>query len=118
MPSISQIQRETLKVHIIKRPDVNIIKSDRLHVQHKMGKVLLLFGNSMIRMNTITSHKLGLSIGLMAPKLDPDSVIELLISGESLKMEYEVALRVSGAILKKTDDADDYQLQSKRRVIL
>lgn len=109
--------KETLKVHPIKRPLLNLIQPHKLYVRSREGSVFLFAGDKVLKMNTVVSHKIGMSIAALVQELEPDAIIELLISGQSIKMEPGVAMKVAGAILRKTDDADDYQLKQRRIVI-
>lgn len=115
MANIAEFQKEAIKLRYVKRPIIQVQGPEkRMYVRHEYGDVVIYSGDSLVRLSTIVAHKMGMAINSLVQKIEPDALIELAVSGQSLKMEPRVAMKVAGAILKKADDADDYQLQHRR----
>ena len=82
--------------------------------QHRLGKVYLVLDDKAVEMTTILAHKIGMKIGLMIPKLAPNELVKLTINRKPLELLPQVAQKVSTALLRKADQADDWQLENRR----
>lgn len=86
-------------------------------VRAEHGAVVLFAGSKRVEMTTIVAHRIGLRIARnLVPQLAAGELVVLTINGERIELLGEVALRVAGALLRKADDADDWQLQHRRRL--
>jgi len=80
------------------------------------GSVFLFVDNRGVEMSTLTAHDIGYTIAMMAPKLAHDEMVVIVINGERIELLPDVATKVATALLRKADDADDWQLQNKTRI--
>jgi hypothetical protein len=71
--------------------------------------VLLSLGTKTEQVSTVQAIETCLALGKAVAKLEPGEHVVLTIGGESLHLPHEVALKVSGALLRKADAADDWQ---------
>lgn len=76
-----------------------------------MGKVILFISQKRVELDTLTAHRIGYTMG--TAKLAPNEMIVLTINGEKIDLLWPVAVKVSAALLRKADDADDWQLRRK-----
>lgn len=84
-------------------------------VRHEQGSVVMFVGTKRVEMTTVVAVKIGLRIARnLVPQLEPCELVVMTINGERIELLGEVALRVAGALLRKADDADDWQLQHRR----
>ena len=82
--------------------------------QHRLGIVYLVLDDKAVEMTTILAHKIGLAIAFMIPKLAPNELVKLTINRKPLELLPQVAQKVSTALLRKADQADDWQLENRR----
>lgn len=80
-----------------------------MRVGHRHGSVMLSAGSKTIELSTPTAHKIGFALASKAGQAQKGEHVTLSINGEQVKLLPEHALNLGGAILRKTDDADDYQ---------
>jgi len=114
MSNLAQIAETVLKVERGKVPLAYVPKYSRIIARAQLGSVFLFMDNSGVEMSTLTAHHIGYTIAMMVPNLAPDELIVIVINGEQIQLLPEVAQKVSTALLRKADDADDWQLQNKR----
>lgn len=88
--------------------------ADSLRVGHRYGQVVLSSGGKSIEIDTPTAIKVCLALGRLYSKLEAGEFINLQINGEDIHLLPDLALKVSGALLRKADAADDWQLASAK----
>lgn len=110
---IGQLDK-SIKVEVNSAPDIYIPSFEKIIARSRNGLVYLIIDNKAIEMNTLTAHKIGYTMAMAVPKLSPHELISLIINGESIDMLKLTAKKVSAALLRKADDADDWQLLHRR----
>ncbi len=81
-----------------------------LRVGHRNGLLFLQRDAKSMEITTTEAANTCLALGRMVSKLEPGEFIVLTINGEAIHLLPEVALKLSGALLRKADAADDWQL--------
>jgi len=116
MSNLAQIAQTTLKVEVDKQPLIMVANRHQVVVRSRMGKVYLFLDGRGVEMSTLTAHDIGYTIAMKVPKLAPDELIVLIINGERLELLPALATQISTALLRKADDADDWQLANRRKL--
>lgn len=111
MSYIGDIPENTLSVEIAKIPTIYVPKIKQIVARQEFGKVILFIDDKRVELNTLTAHKIGYTIAMA--KLAPDEMIVLSINGERVDLLWPIASKVSTALLRKADAADDFQLMRK-----
>ena len=88
--------------------------SARVRVGHDRGHVRVAINEKAIELTTPAAHKMGYSLAVKGGQAQRGEHVTLSINGERLQLLPEHAVQLGGAILRKTDDADDYQLRIKK----
>lgn len=103
------IQQNTLKIEIIKRPVLLQYKTVVARTEH--GKVILFIDDKRVEMNTVLAHKIGMKIfKTITNNLAFNEIIVLIINGEKVEFDQGAAKKLAVALLRKADQADDWQL--------
>ena len=85
---------------------------DRGFVRQRHGFVYLFIdGRTPLKMRTPTAHKTGFAMVVQAAKALPNEFVVLKVNGEELNFPSPAAKQVGGSMLRKADDADDFQIQ-------
>lgn len=88
-------------------------ETHQIRVGHRCGKVLLAIDESALEYNTIDAFKLGWDIVTKAGILQHNELVTVRINGKMIELPQQQSLQVGGALLRKCDDADDYQIRVK-----
>ena len=107
MSYLAEIPRDNLVVKVETIPIIHT-PTDNIVVRSRHGRVYMSIGKKVIELSTITAHKVGMAI--IKSKLDYNELVVLEINKERFEFLWQVAKKVAGALLRKADDADDYQL--------
>jgi len=99
-------------IKIEKKRGIYYSEVKEVRIRQRFGKVLLLIDKAILEFTTPGAFKLGWDIVVKSGELLPGEYISITINGKELQLLKEDGLRVGGAILRKVDDADDYQLRS------
>ncbi len=102
---------DTLQIDLEKTPLVYIPTIGRIVARHTFGKVWLFIDDKRVELSTTIAHGIGMAI--FRAKIAPDEMIVLTINGERIELLWPMAKRLAVALLRKADDADDWQLQRK-----
>lgn len=86
----------------------------KIVARHEFGKVVMIVGGKRVEMTTTTAHGIGMAIAKAVPKLEQGEIIEMRINKEPIQLLGSVAMKVAGALLRKADDADDWQLLTRK----
>ena len=113
MAHIRKVDRDTLSVDVEEMPPIFTPKVDKIIARQELGKVILFILGSRIELNTVTAHKIGYSMAMA--KLAPNEMIVLTINREKIELPGQLRMQVATAILRKADDADDWQLKHRRK---
>ena len=115
MPNIASIPKSILAVDVAKIPAVYVPDYSTIVARQNAGMVYLIFDyTKAVELTTLIAHKIGYSIAMA--KLAPDEMIVLVINGERVELLWGIAQKVSTALLRKADAADDWQIQQRRKV--
>lgn len=109
MHFLSDIPQNTLKISVKEIPDIYAPEIHKIIIRHELGMVIMFIDDRRIELNTLTAHKIGYTMA--TAKLAPNEMIVLSINGEKIDMVWPIAVKVSSALLRKADDADDFQLR-------
>jgi len=71
--------------------------------------VYLLVDDKMLEMRTPAAHKTGFALVKQAGEALPGEFVVLKVNGYALNFPPKSATQVGGALLRKADDADDFQ---------
>ena len=82
----------------------------KIVVRSENGQVIVFIDQSRLEFNTPTAFKLGFTMVKKAGEALVGDFVSLLINSKELQLLPSQALQVGGAILRKFEDADDYQL--------
>jgi len=71
----------------------------------------MLINDKMLEMRTPVAHKTGFAMVKNAGEASPNEFVVLKVNGYALNFPPKSAKQVGGSLLRKADDADDYQLR-------
>jgi len=74
------------------------------------GLVYALIGDKMLEMRTPEAHRIGFAMCKKAGEAEAGELIIVKINGTELQFPPNNARQVGGALLRKADDADDFQI--------
>jgi hypothetical protein len=112
MVYLPEIPKDSYKVDIARIcPDPALPTA--LGVRHQDGRVILFINSYRVDLNTVHAHRIGMDLG--SSVIAPDEMRTLTINGERVDLPDPLALQLSAALLRKADEADDWQLQRKRK---
>ena len=87
-------------------PNVNAVR-----VRHRAGLVYLFVDDCLVEMRTPIAHKTGFALVCQAGEAMENEFIILRINGDDLNFPTHNARQIGAALLRKADDADDFQQQ-------
>ena len=80
-----------------------------VRVRQRYGLVYLLVDGKLLEMTTPKAHRTGFDLVKQAGEALPNEFVVLKINGESLNFPSATAKQVGASLLRKADDADDFQ---------
>jgi len=83
----------------------------QIRVRAEFDHVLMLIRRKVVKMRTTAAHKAGFALAKKAGEALPGEFVIMNINGEAFELPPESALNLGGALLRKADDVDDYQLR-------
>jgi len=83
------------------------IREVRARTRH--GLVYLLVDDKMLEMQTPAAHKTGFALVKQSGEALPGEFVVLKVNGYALNFPPKSAKQVGAALLRKADDADDFQ---------
>jgi len=111
MTYIADIPKNTLVLKTAEAPLIYVPKITQIVVRHEMGMVILFIDLKRVELTTLIAHSIGYNIHMV--KLAPNEMIVLSINGEEIELLWSVAKKLATGLLRKADDADDWQLRRK-----
>ncbi len=84
-----------------------------IRVRSENGQVLLLIRDKVVKFTTIAAHRAGFDLVKKSAEALPKEFINLKINNHSTNLLPEHATKVGTALLRKADDADDFQLRAR-----
>lgn len=85
-------------------------------VGHRHGKVLFVIDGAALEFKVPIAFQLGWDMVVKSGELLPNEFVVVTINQKTIELPKEQGLQVGGALLRKCDDADDYQLQHPERI--
>ncbi len=113
MSNLAQINLDSFSVEIEKTPTIFIQKVNKIIVRHHLGRVLMFIDGKVQSLSSLVAHDVGLSI--MLSEKDPDEMLVFIINGERIELLWPTAIKVATGLLRKADDADDWQILNRRK---
>ena len=113
---------EQIRVEVVKQPLI-VPPTPPIVVKRNGGTVVLNVNGLEISLSTYHAHRIGLAIG--TADIAPDEMVRMTVNGAQIDLidpkndpmeANPYYLKVAGALLLKADAADDYQLQTKRKI--
>ena len=95
---------------ITRKLAVYVASTFTVRVRSRFGLVYALFGNKPLKMTTTEAHDRGFKMVKLAGEAEPGELIIVKINGSELQFPPSNARQVGGALLRKADDADDFQI--------
>lgn len=86
----------------------------QIRVRAERDSVLMLIADKMVSFTAPAAHKAGFSLAKLAGCALPGEFVIMAINGSDLDLLPEHALKIGGALLRKADDVDDYQLRKSQ----
>ena len=105
----------TLELEVVRKPPVYVPTIYKIIAQHYYGMVRLKIGDRFCELSTTIAYDIGRAI--LTADVAPDEMILLIINGERVELLLPIAKRVAIALIRKADDADDWQINTKRKKI-
>jgi len=102
-----------LEVEAVARPLVYIPTIDKIYIRHRFGVVYLIMGNKVQPLTTTVAHDIGVVI--LLANLAPDEMFMVSINGERVELLPPIAIKVAIGLVRKADDADDWQIFNGKR---
>jgi len=84
-----------------------------LGVRHREGRVLMFINDKLVNLNTVNAHRIGLDLAKSV--LAPDEMRVIILNGEQVDLPDPLAHRLAASLLRKADEADDWQLKQPSR---
>lgn len=81
-------------------------------VRSKYGNVFIFINSLEVEMSTILAHKIGMAMVTKSYNCAPSEYIQIKINNASVVLLPMHATQIGGALLRKADDADDFQLEN------
>ena len=80
-------------------------------VRQERDSVVVFVGAKRLEMRTPAAVKVGMALARAKTEAAPGDFVRFEINGEPLDLLPDVAAQVGGAVLRKADQADDWQRQ-------
>ena len=90
----------------------------KIIVRNENGLVVLFINRLRVEMNTTLAHDVGKALVTKADWCLPSEHIELKINSEAIGLLPRYATQIGAGLLRKADDADDFQLANPKRRVL
>jgi len=103
----------TLEIEVVAKPLVYIPTIDKIYVRHRFGVVYLIMGEKVQPLTTTVAYDIGRVI--LLANLPPDEMFMVSINGERVELLSPIARKVAIGLVRKADDADDWQIFNVKR---
>jgi len=98
-------------IKVTRKKAVYTNTNSKVSIRSRYGLVYLNVGDKTLEMKTPVAHGLGMSMAKLAGLAELDELVIVIINGVDVQFLPSSARQVGGALLRKADDADDYQLR-------
>ena len=105
---------DTLEIETIAIPALYYQEPYEIRAQHYYGMVRLKIGDKVMELSTTIAYDVGRAI--LTADVAPNEMIMLVINGEQVKLLLPFAKQMAVGLVRKADDADDWQLNTKRKL--
>lgn len=85
-------------------------ENHKIVVRSERGQVVVFIDQSRLEFTTPAAFKIGFTMVKKAGAAMSGDFVKLVINSKELQLLPEHALKVGGAILRKFEDADDFQI--------
>lgn len=99
-------------ISVDRRSGILELKAHRIVVRSRYGSVFINIDGAIIELTTIVAHRIGLDLVCKANDCLPSEQINVNINNKKLGLLPTHATQIGGALLRKADDADDWQLEN------
>ncbi len=82
----------------------------KITIGSRYGNVYCHINDKTVEFSTVAAHKAGFALVVKASQAIEGEFIEMKVNNRSIHMLPAQAYQVGGALLRKIDDADDFQL--------
>ena len=82
-----------------------------MRVRSRHGLVYWFIGEKPVEMTTTAAHDTGFGMVMQADQAEAGELVIVKINGVAVQFLPHNAKQVGGALLRKADDADDFQLR-------
>lgn len=86
----------------------------QIRVRAVYDHVLMLISSKVVKMATPAAHKAGFALAKKAGEALCGEFVIMTVNGEKFELPPESALSLGGALLRKADHVDDYQLRKEK----
>jgi hypothetical protein len=87
---------------------------DAFRVGHRFGSVILTLGDKLLEMGTVIAHRTGFQLVKKAHEAKHvNACVRLRVESSDFLLLPNEATQLGGALLRKADDADDFQRQAR-----
>ncbi len=115
MSYLAEIPQDTLSIEIAHVP-LFLPPRRKITASAQLGKVILFIDERPVELSTVVAHEIGMIVAKAIPNLEPGEMILLIINGERIELIGNVAEKFYVALLRKADQADDWQLLNRRKL--
>jgi len=99
------------KIEITRKKAVYIASTLVIRVRSRHGLVYWFIGAKPVEMTTTAAHDTGFAMVMQADQAEPGELVIVKINGVAVQFLPHNAKQVGGALLRKADDADDFQMR-------
>ena len=96
---------------IFRRKAIYTQATFQVRMRSRAGLVYMLVGDKPVEMTTTEAHKRAFQMIRLARDAEPGELIIVKINGIELQFPPLSAKQIGGGLLRKADDADDFQLR-------
>lgn len=89
---------------------------DKIYIRHRFGVVYLMMGKKVHSLTTTIAYDVGRVI--LLADIAPDEMFMLSINGERVELLSSIARKVAIGLVRKAEDADDWQILNRNRKLL
>lgn len=87
----------------------------KMRLRARYGLVYWMIDDKILELRTPAAHRVGFEMVKKAGLLQKGELVTTKINGTEIQYSAYNAKQVGGALLRKADDADDFQLQRIKR---
>ena len=101
----------TDSIEVSRSVEILTVGTFTVRVRSRYGLVYWLIGDKVLELRTPAAHKTGFALVKHASEATANELVVVKINGEKIQFPPSNAKQVGAALLRKADDADDFQQQ-------